>query len=131
MPKHSVDNLENVFYSVEADSFATQVLWENWAKGAEDINGKRFSRVEWESISSGRMVEVCYMEQGTRPVMLSLWMAIIEGREVLFYQSSSQVVDWVAIEKWLEANVPSFKKRHTDAMNFHNAVHAIRRENEE
>lgn len=54
--------------------------------------------------------------------------AIIDGRNILFYEATSVVVDWKMIGDWLKANLPASAKlasgdvRKTDANNFYSAL---------
>jgi len=61
-------------------------------------------------------------------VSLTWW--VIEGRTVLFYEPTSRIVDWDAVQKFVKENLlnPGFTK--TNATNAHIVFHAIQDRNE-
>lgn len=83
--------LEEVEYAVEANSFESQCLWQ------------RFSNQEgvvWESCSQGKMITLGITDD--MPVCMSVFVNTINGVNVLFYEMTSQVVDYRLVDKFLE-----------------------------
>ena len=107
---------QDVVYMVEANSFETLSLWQQHHK-----------ELNWQEVTrGGPMFQLGQLAD--RPVVLSVNIFSILGRKVMSYDPTSQVVDWVMVEDFLEKSWPNAKK--TNAMNFFNAVHDIRRMNE-
>ena len=107
---------QDVAYMVEATSYETLSLWQ---KHHEELN--------WQGVTRGGPMFQLGQLDG-RPVVLSVDIFEILGRKVMSYQPTSQVVDWVMVEEFLEKNWPHAKT--TGAINFSNAVHEIRKLNE-
>ncbi len=55
-----------------------------------------------------------------RPVTLSLFINVVEGKRILFWHSPSQLVDYKMIDEWFEDYLPGIPR--TDANNFHNIL---------
>jgi len=105
---------QDVVYMVEANSFET--LWQ-----------QHHQELDWKEVThGGPMFQLGQIAD--RPVVLSVNIFEILGRKVMSYDPTSQVVDWVMVEDFLEKSWPNAKK--TNALNFFNAVHDIRRLNE-
>lgn len=109
--------LKDTFAYVEANYFEYQTLWEKWFHESK--------RVTWEANLSGFLPTVAKYDN--RPVCISILYAYINGKKVLFYHATSQMVFYPAIEAWLKKYLPDII--HSDAQNFHNIVHSIEREN--
>ena len=106
-------NLENVKYAVEANSFESMCLWQDWQ-----------DKVKWESKLAGSGVTV----EGCVDSFVSLLITKINGVDVLFYEATSVLVDHTAVERWIMINCPLLTThRMTNSMNFHNIVHSIER----
>ncbi|MBQ2263221.1 MAG: hypothetical protein II336_17905 [Loktanella sp.] len=109
--------LADVVGVVEANSFETMCLWQNYRGGRN-----------WVSHSSGFGATVGTF--GGKPVFISLTTATVDGQKVLFIDPTSEVVSWQIIDAWLDANIPSVAKRadgrvnKVDAMNFPNVFRA-------
>lgn len=103
-------------YAVEATDFERLSLWREWHE-----------RVRWEDESRGRLCTIG--ELGGRPIAVTVSWAWIDRRLVAFYEATSQVVDHEAVERWMRSKLLTPGGTHSDAMNFHNIVHAIRRAN--
>lgn len=107
---------QDVVYMVEANSFETMMIWREHHK-----------ELNWKSVTlGGPMFHLGSIND--RPVVLSVDIFSILGRKVMSYNPTSQLVDWVMVEEFLEKSWPNAKK--TDAMNFHNAIYHIRSMNE-
>lgn len=102
---------QDVVYMVEATSYETLSLWQ---KHHEELNWRDVTR-------GGPMFQLGQLDG--RPVVLSVNIFEILGRKVMSYEPTSQVVDWVMVEEFLEKSWPHVKK--TDAMNFFTAVHEV------
>lgn len=106
-------------YVVEADSFGKYALWVMNSK--DNV---------WEQDASGVWFQIGELGgtlQKKRPVCIECFWARINGMTVMFYHSSSQVVDHEMIEKWLEKNcypynANSKRRAHCDALNFHHCI---------
>jgi len=108
---------------VEATSFESNVLW---SKNSLENNPKSPYSVMWEEDRSGLSKIVSHLDG--RPVWVSFYWATINKYRVCFYTSGSQVVDWKAIEEWIETNVPrKFRTKRCmyDAQNFHHCLNLI------
>lgn len=103
---------KDVVYLVEATSYETLALWQRYHE-----------ETQWKSVTyGGPMFHIGALAD--RPVVLSVNICEILGRKVMFYNPTSQVVDWVMVEEFLETHWPTVKR--TEAMNFHAAVHRVR-----
>jgi hypothetical protein len=115
-------------YVIEATSCEGLHLWSEWHKpGPREI--KRTgpdapANAPWEQMNPGCIITVGHLTK--MPVCVGLSWARIHGQLVLFWDATSQVVDYRMIEKWLSDNVPAYKRGdYTNAMNFHNCVHKL------
>lgn len=102
--------LKDVVGIVEATSFETMSLWQKY-------------KDSWIQNNGGYLPTVGMIDG--RPVVLSLFVNVVNGHKLLFIEATSQVVDWHMIEQWLTTNVPSAVRNDgylnkVDAMNFHN-----------
>lgn len=109
--------MERCGYAVEATDYERTALWSMFHE-----------RVRWECDSRGRLVTIG--ELAGRPVAVCLTWATIEGRRVVFYETTSRVVDHDLVERWVREHALTARAERTDASNFHNIVHAIRDANE-
>ncbi|MFA6199260.1 MAG: hypothetical protein WC679_02475 [Bacteroidales bacterium] len=100
------DLMKKTMFAVEANSFEEHCLWDKYN-----------SKLKWGEFTSGTM-KTFYSESG-RPICVSLCWAYINDFLVLFYFPTSELVDWVIINEWLESL--NFKYK-TDAQKFHNIV---------
>ena len=96
---------------VEATHFEKFALWKEYHHRKEEHL--------WVDHSQGFSLQIGTLDN--RPVWITCWSAIIEGKFIVFYECTSQVVDWLMIETWLKANFKANIKM-VDAMNFHNAL---------
>ena len=107
--------LDGTVVIVEANSFERHTLWQNNQNRALD------SRLNWESENSGQGMQA---NLHGRPVCFTLWPAWIEGKKIIFWEATSQLVDYKMITDWFDKNLPDI--RRYDANNFHNAVAQIK-----
>lgn len=108
-----------VVYAVRANSFETLSLWKE-----HDLE------LDWDGSSSGQDVTVGNV--GDDSIVLNLMFHVIAGQVVLFYNATSQVVDYRIVDAWLATNVPAIRNAaqprdaRTDANNFHRCTSMLR-----
>lgn len=112
----SFEIFKDVIGIVEANSFEHMCLFEE----RKDLN--------W--IENGQGLSFSVGSIGKRPVCITVFVETINDKRVVFWDATSQVVDYTMIHKWFERHLPisAFKKAHddiprvnsVDAMNFHN-----------
>lgn len=109
--------LKDVFYCVQADSFARQMLWQ-----------EHNEKMQWEPDLRGFFIQVGTF--GGKPISVEFYYATINGLKVAFYDCTSMVAHWGKIEKWMKQNVPAMAEddRHCNADNFHHCIHRLKRE---
>lgn len=78
---------------------------------------------EWKELLSGYGTIVGYLAE--MPVFISLLKDTIDGKNILFWFATSQVVDYRMIEQWMEENIPERARKdgrinQVDAGNFNN-----------
>lgn len=114
-------NLNNTFYFVEADSFAMHALWVMYVSRPYS-NEKR---VEWGEIS--RLF--VHTHNNTAIRFAFAW---IHGKLVCFFSPSGIIVNWNDIDEFLKpfikTSADGYRRRKTDAMNFHHCVEACKSE---
>lgn len=109
--------LDGVFGLVEATDFERHMLW-------ADNGGMGTAKLEWVENLSGLLEVVGHLDD--MPVCISLMKATVDGKLLLFWHPTSQVVDHRIIDDWMEKNIPQSARRsggsihRTDPMNFHN-----------
>jgi hypothetical protein len=112
-------------YVVEATSAEKYFLWELHA-------GKN----TWEQGSSGLVIEIGKLGgplQEKRPIVICCWWERINGMNVLFWEATSQLVDYRMIEEWFKQNCYPYehgsgRAAKTDAMNFHSCLYYSKQE---
>lgn len=114
--------LKVTFGIVESTSFEQLALWREWSL---EHNKDNPNAIEWVQINDGCLVTIGHVND--RPVTIGLHWNFIAGQPVLFYDTPSQIVDFVMVEKWLEEQLPQVYDRRcfSNAMNFHIVVHKI------
>ena len=104
----SIDDLSDVEVTCEATDFERYCIWE------------RFHNSElswpWESARVGKGLTVGFVED--MPVCISISKARVNGKVVLFYCDTSQIVDHRMIEEWRKDNLAGVQ--NADAQNFCN-----------
>ena len=126
-PKHA-ELFKDVMFLVEADSYASHNLWVYYFY--EPRKGVIPAKI-WEQVSLGHMITIGTMYK--RPICISIFYSIIDGKRVMFYEGCSQLVDHLMIENWLKHFTLNSIRwdngtrwGHCDADNFHHCLNAIR-----
>ncbi len=126
--KQSSDNRKQwrkeTVYCVEASDCEHQFLWERWS--AESMTAgivDKDNRLSWEQMHSGELATINPGEE--RPICVSVRWARLNGKVVMFYWPTSELVDWKRIKEWL-ATEYAHVKSHGDAENFGNCLRKVR-----
>lgn len=132
------NRLKYTFFVVEADSFARQEFWSRHS--GQSIVGyirkgdskQAYGKVNWEQINDGWLVEVG--KDHKRPVCISVTWARIDGKLVMFWYPTSQIVNHTIINKWLKKHFKGKwdddrREAFCDASNFHHCLDAIEEAN--
>lgn len=85
-------------YVVEADSFATQALWEKFS--TQSMYKTPQNTYHWEQDCRGFMETIGHVNK--MPVCVTFFWYKINGHLILFYNATSQVVDHRMVEDWLD-----------------------------
>lgn len=118
------EDLKDTFYVVESTSFEVLNHWRHCDESEK-------YEIEQDSLGFGQTIGYV----GDMPVAISLQRYKINGRWVVFYEATSQVVDHRMVRTWINENVlvhcPQINGRnhHTDAWNFGHCLIAIERAN--
>lgn len=121
--KTDAEFFEDVVVIVEADDFAQHALWSMYHR-----NPAYGAKVEtWKEVPAGKMVTVGKLDK--RPVAIVLNWAILNGKKVLFWFASSQVVDHKMIDTWFDhfAKNKGARIASCDAQNFHQVLDVVGR----
>lgn len=104
-------------FAVEANSFESLSLW----KEKDKYNPGQLS---WYTYRMGYLLTLgtVTINRKKMPVCVSVQWIEVYGQIVMLYHTTSQIVDYRMIDKWLK----KYKIPSTDAMNFANCVHAMR-----
>lgn len=107
-------------FVIEATDFECHSLWRehNYRPDNDD-------KMSWTGDGSGTMITVGRLND--MPVNISIQWAMVNGMLMMFYWACSQVVDYKMVESWLKENCNPMhgnRRAHTDAQNFHVAIHA-------
>lgn len=121
--------LAKTHFVVEATSCEQFFLWQQHAIESDKRIASRPRR--WEQTYHGWIVTVGHLNR--RPVCVSMCWCLIDGRRVLFWYPTSEVVDHVQIEKWFSKHFArkwdsESRRACCDAMNFHHCLEAIDKE---
>ena len=113
-------SLGDAEYVVEATHFEMHCLW---------VENDREKRVTWEQVSSGYMHTVGYISVNRKkmPVTVTVFFAVLNGKVVAFYESTSQVVDHRMVEAWVKSESSAHRGgNRCDGMNFHQCLSYVR-----
>jgi len=113
---NDVERYKDVTAIVEATSYESMCLWEKWHQQKGHT---------WIQSTGGPLITVGYINE--RPVCIAPMVHTVNGRQIMFLEATSELVDWKMIEDWLFKNVINARNGTTvnkvDAQNFHNIVH--------
>lgn len=113
-------------YSVEADSYAQHMLWQEFSKEAFDINlssyKDKITPIIWKQDNPGRIYTVGYIKK--RPINISCFWNILNSQYVLFWEACSQLVDYKMIEEFFEEVLGKNHKK-INALNFTHVYHYL------
>lgn len=109
-------------YLVEATSFERYSLWRQHAHESPD------KPYDWQQYNLGYCTNIAdtnILDLGgdNRPITISLTYAKINGQLIAFWESTSQLVDYDIINRWLTTTFPNIPQ--CDANNFHQCLHFI------
>lgn len=113
-------------------SHEMHILWRDFAddRTAREYGPSNRRRVKWEQLNPGSVPTIGTL--GKRPICLTIFWARIDGQVVMFYEATSELVDWAKIQAWLDIeykHVPMWdngtRKPFCDAQNFHHCLSAI------
>jgi hypothetical protein len=76
-------------------------------------------KVEWKHESVGFIHEIGKL--GDKPVCISGFWSIVNGKRVLFIEMTSMYCDYTLLEPWIKENCP-YAEEITDAMNLHGVI---------
>lgn len=108
-----INYFKDVVYLVEATGYECLCLWRENDEKRDGIT------MDWKEVGIGGLVTIGYLDN--RPVNLSFRYNILNGKRVCFWDAVSSVVDHSMINDYLDKlNIP-----RTNAMNFHQCIHAI------
>lgn len=119
------ERIKKTEYLVEADSFASQCLWERYASEAVPHFGD-WPRYSWENQNPGMMLEIGQLEG--LPVMVTFFWRIVGGMLLCFFSGDSRVTDHQMIRAFLNERFPGVPV--CDAMNFHHVLERVRSRHE-
>jgi len=142
-------------FAIDATSHEQFTLWQQFAKQADERYSlyspaqietwrdrrtrplrtldaerriRRICRVDWEEDNMGFFMTIGHLDN--RPVCVSFSFAKINGKRVVFYEGTSQLVDHAMIETWFEDNFyPLYdggtRHAHCNAENFHHCLDCV------
>lgn len=122
-----IEFLDGVMGCVEANSFETHQLWETYHYHAEKLG---YTKCTWEQEMQGTSRVVGYVQVNGEdmPVNVSLFVNVVDGHRILFYDPCSRCVDHEMVRDWLKKVLPETAFRsdgyinNVDANNFHNVL---------
>lgn len=126
LPEDIAEYLNGVEGLVEANSYEKHCLWLHYAKDADKYGGFGETRFDWQERTAGYGFTVGTVAD--KPVHLSLMVNTVNGKRLLFWYATSQMVDHQMIDDWLDNNMPPSARRadgylnRTDATGFVNIL---------
>jgi hypothetical protein len=116
---------EGVEFLVQATDTERFLLW------CENENDKSERKVKWEQTSRGAGSTLGWLD--TRPISVTLFYAVLNGKKVAFYDATSQVTDHAMVDDWLKTHTLDHIRydnnqrwAHCNAMNFHHCLSYVR-----
>jgi len=111
-PKHLYPELAGIDGVCEADDYSRFMLWKEW-----------HPRLDSWVQGDGRMCNVGTLDG--RPINVTLFFSVLNGKRICFYDACSQLVDWVLVEAWVEKHLCYAGQPKSDANNFHNVLSTL------
>ncbi len=121
---------KDVVYVVKAGGEDYFNLWRHFSHESDKRLYPSIS-IHWEEVSRGFSRKIGTVAK--RPICIEGRYAILNGKRVMFYDGTSQLVDWKMIDQWMEnylrkcmgwCDTPE-TYRHCNAANFHQCFETI------
>lgn len=105
---------------VEASSHEKYYLWDRYADEpfAIKYGPPDRTRYSWVDKNSGFLPRVGYLDG--RPICISVFTAVVDGKKLLFWHATSQVVDYELIDRWFKKYLPVTAFRDGDPRGYLN-----------
>jgi len=121
--KETQEKLDATEFIIEANSFEQLMLW-------NENEARPDNKYEWVENPLGQMLTLGTLDN--RPVCIAIQWAIINGMRMMFWDSTSQVVDHKMIDKFFDEycnpkHDNGTRRARQNAMNFHVALRASER----
>lgn len=121
-----IQDLNNVKFFVEANSYEQQTLWERCHDGKDHYGVP----IDWKQIMLGYARVLGEIKSGEEKLQInvSFNFARINGKLICFYYACSRGIDHGVIKKYLEPFTKTYNGNSTtstDAQNFHLCIHAL------
>lgn len=108
---------KNVDYLVEADQFSALALWQEFH---HDKNPTKPWIKNWHQ-NGGKAVAIGMIDE--RPIVVQIEYCLLNNKLVGFWDTSSQLVDYLMIEEWFKKFAPNIEE--CNASNFHYCLESI------
>lgn len=101
-----------------------------WREHVHDAPQNGFTKFSWDERSSGMWFNIGSVDN--RPICISLRTSTVEGAKILFYEGTSELVDYRMLRDFIEHIVPDTAREsdghlnHSDAGNFVNVIFEIK-----
>lgn len=118
--KSDVREINKVAFAIEATDYEAVCLWREFTE--------RFGKDKWVQHNPGRLITIGTVDD--RPVVVSVFYNSLLGQKIAFCEATSQLVDHLMVDKFIKEEVLVEGGQRSNAMNYHNIVHAIQRLNE-
>ena len=111
----NIDTLiEKAQFAVEANSYEKINLWLEYK-----------DKLDWKQITEGKLITLGKVDD--LPICMSIFVDILNGVPVMFYEMTSLMVDYRLVDDYLENKFGEFHSRDycTNSMNFGRIVNEI------
>jgi hypothetical protein len=98
-PTRDIDLFKEVVWLVQATDEEQFNLWEKYAHDSDHRVHKDIC-IKWEQRNPGHSVTLGHLDG--RPICVSVAYNYLNGKLVMFYDGTSQLVDWKMIDEWIE-----------------------------
>ena len=126
-PMKAEIRLQRTRFIVEATDKERHSLWSFWAhqsNSKDQYRPPKIARLDWPHGTGGWGVRVGTLDG--RPVVVSMTWEEINGCMIMFWNPTSEVVDYRMIKEWLEEHFTRkydvTRPARCNAMNFHHCV---------